>query len=167
MALYLETSTGVFELYTGEQLVGTGKSRGRQNAAALESLWTESALSSIGLYQPVEADPVPDGKLIASTSVKRVDGVVKYVHALEDEPVIIPQSISMRQARLALLQAGLLSSVEAAIDAIAEPARTAARIEWEYATEMKRDHTLIETLAVGLSLTPEQIDQLFQTAAAL
>lgn len=111
MALYLETSTGVFELYTGEQLVGTGKSRGRQNAAALESLWTESALSSISLYQPVEADPVPEGKLIASTSVKRVDGVVKYVHALEDEPVYTPETPQLYALATMTIADGAVASI--------------------------------------------------------
>lgn len=161
MTLYRENPPGAFAPWRGERIAGV------LYPMNIATLWPAEELATLKLYQPVEADPVPEGKLIASTSVKRVDGVVKYVHALEDVPVIIPQSISMRQARLALLQAGLLSSVEAAIDAIAEPERTAARIEWEYATEMKRDHTLIETLAVGLSLTPEQIDQLFQTAVAL
>lgn len=49
-------------------------------------------------------------------------------------PVVIPQSVTMRQARLALLGAGLLDDVNSAIAAIPDPVqRKAAEIEWEYA----------------------------------
>ena len=44
----------------------------------------------------------------------------------------VPAAVTMRQARLALLGANLLSSVDTAIDALPEPTKSAARIEWEY-----------------------------------
>ena len=45
----------------------------------------------------------------------------------------------MRQARLALLQAGLLDQVETALASIPdEVQRKAAQIEWEYATTVDR-----------------------------
>lgn len=79
----------------------------------------------------------------------------------------IPTSVSMRQARLALLGAGLLSSVDAAIAAMSSPAKEAAQIEWDYASEVQRDNALISSLATGLGLTEAQIDDLFITAATL
>jgi hypothetical protein len=79
-------------------------------------------------------------------------------------PVLV---VEMAQARLALLQAGLLSDVEAAIDALEEPMRTAARIEWEYRANVRRDSPLTLFLAAGLGLTETQLDELFQTASGL
>lgn len=79
----------------------------------------------------------------------------------------VPASVSMRQARLALLGAGLLSSVDAAIAALPSPAKEAAQIEWDYASEVQRDNALIASLASGLGLTEAQIDDLFITAATL
>jgi response regulator RpfG family c-di-GMP phosphodiesterase len=43
----------------------------------------------------------------------------------------------------------------------------AARIEWEYATEVNRDKELVQSLALALSLTETQLDELFTAAAAL
>jgi hypothetical protein len=74
------------------------------------------------------------------------------------------QSVTMRQARLALLQRGLLSEVEALIAGLADDA---ARIEWEYATEVWRDNPLFIQAAGALGLSEQQIDQLFLAAAAL
>lgn len=80
------------------------------------------------------------------------------------EPVVsVPDAISMRQARLALLQADLLSAVDAAVDSL----DTAARIEWEYATEVRRDSVLVAMLAPALGLDDKQVDALFIAAAAL
>ena len=78
-------------------------------------------------------------------------------------PTPIPQSVSMRQARLALLGAGLLDLVEAAIAA----AGPAAKIEWDYATEVQPSAGLVPTMATALGLTDAQIDALFVTAATL
>jgi hypothetical protein len=75
--------------------------------------------------------------------------------------------VTMRQGRLALLQAGLLDSAEAVIAAMAGAEGTAARIEWEYATELKRDHPLVVSLGAALGQTPEQIDALFDLARTL
>lgn len=71
--------------------------------------------------------------------------------------------VSMHQARLALLQTGLLTSVT---DAIAQ-AGEAAKISWEYATEVRRDDSLVSTLASVLSLSEETLDALFELANTL
>jgi hypothetical protein len=80
--------------------------------------------------------------------------------------LIEPQNVkvvSMRQARLALLQAGLLSSVEEAVAAGDE----AGKITWEYATEVRRDDPLVNNLSAALDLTEGQLDNLFSLASTL
>lgn len=81
---------------------------------------------------------------------------------------VVPQSVTMRQARLALMGASLLDDVYAAIAAIPDPVqRKAAEIEWEYAQTVDRNSPFTQQLAAGLNLTAEQLDQLFTTAATL
>ena len=83
-------------------------------------------------------------------------------------PVIpVIEKVSMRQARLALLYAGLIPQVEAAMDALTEPAKSATRIEWEYATELRRDHPMVSMLAAALSLTAQDVDTLFLEASLI
>lgn len=82
-------------------------------------------------------------------------------------PVPVPQSVTMRQARLALHAAGLLSGVDAAIASLSEPAKTAAQIEWEYASAVERNAGLVPAMAAALGMTDAQIDDLFITAATL
>ena len=79
----------------------------------------------------------------------------------------VPETIDMRRARLALLQAGLLDTVEAAIAAMSGTEGKAARIEWEYATTIRRNHPLVKQLQGALSLTDEQMAQLFIDASNL
>lgn len=83
------------------------------------------------------------------------------------EPLPSPSVVTMRQARLALLGAGLLSQVDNVIDGLEEPGRSAARIEWEYATELRRGHPLVAALGSALELTEQQIDDLFLAASEI
>lgn len=80
----------------------------------------------------------------------------------------VPTVVTMRQARLALLQAGLLAQVETAIAAVEDPVqRQAVQIEWEYAAEVDRNHSWVQSLATALELTEAQLDALFALAATL
>lgn len=79
----------------------------------------------------------------------------------------VPQSVTMRQARLALLQAGVLPAVNAAVAAMPGAAGDAARIEWEFSSTVERHRLLVEALGASLGMTAEQLDDLFRTAATL
>ena len=72
-------------------------------------------------------------------------------------------SITPRQARLALLSAGLLDAVEAYI--ATQP--RAMQLEWEYASEIRRDNALMLTATTALGLNSEQLQALFTEAATL
>ena len=76
-------------------------------------------------------------------------------------------SVTMRQARLALLGAGKLSAVEAAINSLPEQQRTEAQIEWDYSSEVHRDKAFVRTLGAMLGLDDAAMDDLFVAAAAL
>lgn len=98
---------------------------------------------------------------------RAVAGEFGAVAAYVAPPVVIPASVTMRQARLALLNAGLLPSVNAAIAAMAGAAGDAARIEWEFAATVGRSSPLIASLATGLGLNSAALDALFTSAAIL
>jgi len=80
-----------------------------------------------------------------------------------------PQSVSMAQARKALVLGGVsMASVAAAIAAISDDTeRELAQIDWEYATTVRRVSPLVESLGPALGLTDAQIDALFVAAASL
>ena len=82
-------------------------------------------------------------------------------------PTQIPSVVTMRQARLALLQSGMLSQVEIAIDAMESPSKEAAKIEWEYSQEVQRNKPFVQALGVSLGLTSDQLDDLFFLASTL
>lgn len=82
-------------------------------------------------------------------------------------PSDVPQAVTMRQARLALLGAGLLSQVNAAIASMPGAEGEAARIEWEYAQEVRRDSALVQSLVPALGMNEAGLDALFTAAAAL
>lgn len=100
-------------------------------------------------------------ELYAQAVAGELGPVAPYV-APPPPPPVIPTSVTMRQARLALFDAGLLSQVDAAISQ-----NPRAQIEWEYATTVERNSELTQSLASGLGLTEQQLDDLFTTAAAL
>jgi hypothetical protein len=83
------------------------------------------------------------------------------------EPPPPPSIVSMRQARLALLGAGLLDKVTAAIGALPSPQKEAAQIEWEFAATVDRASPMVAMLSQSLGLDRAQLSELFATAATL
>lgn len=79
----------------------------------------------------------------------------------------IPEVVTMRQARLALLQAGKLQLVQTAIDSLPSPQKEAALIEWDYSSEVHRNRAFVQMLSVAIGLNNEQMDQLFINASKL
>lgn len=75
----------------------------------------------------------------------------------------VPQQVTMRQARLTLLGAGLLDDVEVVIAA----AGRAARLEWEYAAVVDRSNPAVAAVQQQQGMTDAQIDDLFREAAKL
>lgn len=113
-----------------------------------------------------------------SDYVKFVDGVIV---PMSDEEIaerqateasqpsrFVPQSVTMRQARLALLAAGLLDAVDQSIAAIPDATqRKQAQIDWEFAATVDRNSPLVNGLSGALGLTEAALDDLFVNAATL
>ena len=90
---------------------------------------------------------------------------------LQDPPPpapVVPQAVTMRQARLALLAAGYLDRVQEAFANIPdESVKKAAMIEWEYAGTVERNSPFTTQMAAMLGLSSDDLDRLFLAAAAL
>jgi DNA-binding transcriptional MerR regulator len=90
-----------------------------------------------------------------------------------EAPLPAPNAVTRRQLRLWLVRNGYtLAQVEALIEALPEPQRTEARIEWQDATLFERGHPLLRQIA-GQLLKKEgkeldaALDEAFWQAAAL
>lgn len=83
------------------------------------------------------------------------------------EPPGSAGSVTMRQARLALLQNDLLSKVDNAVATMSGQDGEAARIEWNYSNTVNRDRPFLDMVATELNLTSADIDDLFTLAATL
>ena len=92
-----------------------------------------------------------------------IDEVQANMLPVPAPPVFVPQSITMRQARLQLLADGLLDDVDAAVNTLG----TAAKIEWEYASEIQRSNPLVLAMQMVLSWDSAMVDQFFTEASLL
>lgn len=140
------------------------------NAEALEATWVDENdvvikchAYSNGQMDILRADLGADA---AAHEALIAEVEATYVPP-EPEPPYVPSVVTMRQARLALLGAGLLASVDAAIDRLPSPQKEAARIEWEYATEVQRSSGLVPMMGAALGLDEAGLDALFIAAVAL
>jgi hypothetical protein len=112
-----------------------------------------------GFYLPeIHGDTIP-GDAAPVTDEERA-AILGTVTPGQPAPVTV---VSMRQARLALLAAGLLDDANAAVAAAGQ----AAQIEWEFSNEVRRDNALIAALAGPLGLDDAALDALFEQAATL
>ena len=110
-----------------------------------------------------------DGNVIVADAEFIAEHYPDAVLVVEPEPeVFIPQVVTMRQARLALLDIGIYEShVNTAIEELEEPNRSIARIEWNHSSEVHRDKAFVSMLGGILGLGDDDIDQLFITAAGI
>ena len=74
----------------------------------------------------------------------------------------VPAKVTRRQARQALLLAGLLDKVQPAIDAIPDPQqRQLAQIEWDDSQDFERYRPLLIQLGYALGLDDAGLDAIF------
>ena len=119
------------------------------------------------------APPAPPGKESVLTRFDHAeDGTWSPVWDTRDvaAPVapIVPEQVSRRQARQALLLAGLLDQVPAKIATIEDPVkRGLALIEWEDSQVFERNRPLLLELGGAIGLDAAGLDKLFIEAGNL
>lgn len=84
------------------------------------------------------------------------------------EPIPAPRSISRAQGKAALIGAGMWQQVLDFVSTIQDQKeRNLAEVALHDTTEWNRDSPFLNTAAVAIGLTPEQMDALFVTAASI
>lgn len=115
---------------------------------------------------PVQYQALLAGQSAGQSIAAGSGGVPELVTTTQ--PAMVPQSVTRRQARQALLLAGMLDSVQPAIDAIADPVqRRMMQIEWDDSQEFERQRPSLLGIAAALGLSSTQLDDLFTQAATL
>lgn len=96
------------------------------------------------------------------------DGEV-YTLVRWEQPVAphVPQTVTMAQAQLALLNAGLLAQIEAGINNLPESMKQTVLIAWQKSPHVSRQGNLVNLLATDFGLTEKQLDELFIAAAKI
>jgi hypothetical protein len=107
----------------------------------------------------LEADLGADAATYAALIAECRAAVVPYV----EPPAPVPASVTPFQAKAALLNAGLLDPVLAAIAA----APRITQLAWAEATEFRRTSPTVLMLAGALGLTSTQLDDLFKAAKGI
>ena len=125
--------------------------------------WSDDERAAIGVY-PIVDDEIPGGKIVAGSTLESDGGVIRRRWTLEDAPPPpVPGSVSRLQGRLALLDAGLLATVEAAVNA----AGGATLIWYQDAQNWRRDDPILNGLGTAIGLSEEDKDDLFRAAVAV
>lgn len=81
------------------------------------------------------------------------------------DPEPVPAEVTMRQARRALLDVGMLELVPQKISLLPEPQRSRALIDWEYSSTVQRHNGFVAALAPMLGLNDAALDALFIAAS--
>lgn len=82
--------------------------------------------------------------------------------------ILIPESITKRQAKQQLLLDGKLNQVQEVIDSISdETERMMAQLYWDDSTEFERIHPTLVGLGTALGLTEAELDMMFINASKL
>lgn len=132
-------------------------------------------------YSVSETDPadvyIPasrQGEMIAYASIEEflptigLESVEEHEFPVAPpEPVVVPQEIANWRAKAVLSLAGILPSVEAALNALEDPAKTVALSAWNGGAEVHRNGPTVAAAIAMLGLTDAQVDAMFIQAAAL
>lgn len=111
-----------------------------------------------------EGQDVPDGGVVlqegslVGPGYTYADG--KFTPPLK--PVLVPDRISLMQAKMFLHSQGLLDDVDNYMNDPGTDA--AARIYWQNASHLHRNHPIVAGVAQVLGLTSEQVDAMFIAA---
>ena len=106
-----------------------------------------------------EAETYSDLTLVSQEEIEELGDVVK---------ILIPESITKRQAKQQLLLDGKLSQVQEVIDSIPdETERMMAQLYWDESTEFERNHPMLIQFGTALGLTEAELDMMFINASKL
>lgn len=130
----------------------------------------ESALHILrpGAKWAIRGDTYAGLEWLDTQQTKPTEGEVAETMLLP-EPVPTPESVSLRQFRMALKRSGLFATVDGlrTNQALTTQQRDDLTEFLEFSNQIERAHQLIESLYPMVGVTSEQIDDLFRLADTL
>jgi len=131
-------------------------------------LFTADQVSNIA-YQYIAAHGITEWQAMFYDGTHLVvpSHLVTKVQALDPDKRPVPEAVTMMQARVALIEAGLIDQVETALAADTSQQGKVNAARWEYATEVRRNSDLVAGIGSMLGLTEAEKDALFISAAAV
>ena len=106
-----------------------------------------------------ESEGYDDLTLVSQEEIEELGDVVK---------ILIPESISKRQARQQLIMDGLYGNIQPIIDSIEDPTeRLLTQVFWEDSNTFERNHPTLVELGTALGLTEAELDMMFINASKL
>ncbi len=119
---------------------------------------------------------LPNSVIEFATEIEAQD--YKAVHNLSEEietfeDVVVSDSVAMpdisaKQLRQAIVLSGLTEAyVQGVLEALPEPTRSLALIEWEYETKFSRNNPLLNDMAPMIGFTDQDLDNLWTLAGSL
>jgi len=130
---------------------------------------SEASLVEYNVYPLVDGDK-PAFDIVTPGSIEEINGVWTQTYTGRNytaEEIRVGMVVSMRQARLALSQAGKLELVDSSIASMPEPDKTTVSIEWQYASTVERLSPWVLAMIPALGMTEYEMDSLFQIAETL
>ena len=100
-----------------------------------------------------------------AATVEQMQAAAAVVASFDPNAPDVPSQVTPYQARMALLNAGMIDAVDSLMANPETP--RAAKLAWEYATVVERQSPFVESLGATLGLSEAQIDGLFAAAAQL
>lgn len=124
---------------------------------------------------PGDKTNLGDGTYFENTNIHEItdpeNGDMKYEFDAElkvwpVEPTV-PVEVYAWRLRLSTQISGLKPSIDALLENLPDPEKTIAKEAWNAGVTIRRDSPLVAQLAGALSLTDEQVDNLFLEANAI
>jgi hypothetical protein len=125
--------------------------------------------------KPGQARPIPtelSASILGSVNaaalarIAELEAEIAALQSSATEPAPT-DSIKAWQAKAVLSLMGLLTAAETAIESLDEPQRTIIKSAWDNNADFPRQSPTILSLAVALSLSEEQVNDMFEQAASL
>lgn len=110
----------------------------------------------------------PDGNIVGTLTMpdglsedKWAELLAPYARRPEDVMLVLP-----RRFRLSIVGCGHdLMDIDTYINAMLEPDKTYYDISWNFSKQFHRRHEMVPIIQAALSLTEEQVDEIFELAA--
>jgi hypothetical protein len=129
----------------------------------IDLIYTHPKLGEI----PFTVSSADNSQIVSSLYTQAMAGEFGkiYPFVTQQSVPIVPAQVSRFQARAALAQAGLFTTVDTYMATL--PADNIQRLAWNDALTFDRDSTTVAAMATMLHLTSAQIDQLFIAASKI